>query len=590
MSTVNINKPTIVVQAGSPTGVVVPSNNQPLQLQFGSPGTQTYFTGSQQQLDLTGGTTRVPQTGISLVESTNNLEAQLNTGSSGDASIVNPTQAVDADTGQVIQDAGTATKSEGGESQTGGEPSEGEGPPMKPCPDCGAPQGIPNAGKMSVNKKKKPVNDTNSWFPSQPFAGLNFLQIAALVLESIGSFLGNLVDIFDVKEGKCETCGGKREVEDKSDQKPEIQKTVAAANAQKEKLTELESKASGGTGLGGNDIKLIVGNKFLKVGMAYNDFQSYESVPEGKDVPAGVDMHPQGPTKVSRKIAQVNGLNPLPTIGGNYTMEIGNHFKVRTGAQGIELSTEGPFIVKAGQTQFIGPEVAIGTATGETRISGNHLQLDGESIALTPGRNGRGQVITQGTHTVTGNMVAQGGAHIEGDLSFISATCPFKEDRTKHSSQEAEYCGPARWSAFAAVQGARDFLRTLTIRTLDPSMIILSPRQILNLLMDAKELGEKALPLELLPTGLIFGVMPGPAILPIWNFPHHHTLTDQIHAHNMRVPNINMLEDAEQVRGPAGAKVLRAPVPANKESALLKLFKIISIPYQLIVAAIQRIF
>lgn len=467
--------------------------------------------------------------------------------------------------------------------------ASGGAEPEKPCPDCGKVPGMANSGKQTTNKKKKAVSDTNSLFPNQPFAGLNFLQIAAAVLESVGNFFNNLMDILEIKEGKCRTCGGKRTVKDKSDQKKEINKTVQAANAQKEKLVELESQASGGTGLGGNDIKVVTGNKFLKIGMAYNDSQSYETVKDGKHVPSGVQVDKKGVTKRSRTIAQVNGLNPLPTIGGNYTMEIGNHFKLRAGAQGIELSTEGPFIVKAGQTQFIGPEVVIGSATGETRVAGNHLQLDGDSVAITAGRNGDGQVITQGTHTVTGNMIAQGGAHVEGDLSFISATCPYKEERTKHSSQETEFTGPAKWSAFAAVQGAKDFLRTLTIRTLDPSLIVASPRQILNVVMDSKELAEKALPLELLPTGIVMGVMPGPGILPVWNFPHHHTLTDQIHAHNMRVPNINLLEDDEQVRGAAKPKELRAPVPINKESALLKLFKIITIPYQAAVAVIQRL-
>lgn len=502
-------------------------------------------------------------------------------------------------TDTAIKDAGTATKSGGGSgtgSSSTGSGSEAE----KPCPDCGKVPGMPNSGKQSTNKKKKPVKDTNSWYPNQPFAGLNFLQIGALVLESIGSFFNNLMDIFEIKEGKCRTCEGKRTVKDKSDQTQEIQKTVAAANAQKEKLTELEGKASGGTGLGGNDIAFVVGNKFVKVGAAYNDSQSYESIPDGKFVPSGVQIDKKGVTKRSQKVAQVNGLNPLPTLGGNYTMEVGNHFKLRAGAQGIELSTEGPLIIKAGQTQMVGPEVVIGTATGETRISGSHLQLDGDkSIAITPGRAGDGQVMIQGTCTSTGNFVAAGGAHVDGDLSFVSATCPYKEERTKHSSQEAEYGGPARWSVSAAVQGLKDLIRTVTVRTLDPSAIVLSPRQVLNLFMDSREAIEKSQPLELLPTGVILpgncivvgamGVSVNPGFVPIYNFPHHHTMTDQIHAHNMRVPNINMLEDDEQVRSTAKAKESRAPAPINKESALLKLFKLVQAPYQLIVASIQRL-
>jgi len=477
-------------------------------------------------------------------------------------------------------------------------PVAAEQPLEKPCPDCGVVPGVPGSGKQGTNKKKKSVSDTNSWLPNQPFAGLNFFQIAAKVLESVGNFFNNITDILTIKEGRCRTCQGSRKVEDKSVQTEEINRTVAAANAQKEKLTELESKASGGTGLGGNDVKFVVGNKFLKVGAAYNDSQSYESIPDGKEVPSGCQIDKQGITKKSTKCAQVNGCNPLPTLGGNYTMEVGNHYKLRAGAQGIELSTEGPLVIKAGQTQIIGPELAIGSATGEVNISGKHTQIGGDSIAITPGRNGDGQVIIQGTTYCSGNMVTTGGAHIDGDLSFISATCPYKEERSKHSSQETEFNGPARWSLTAAAQGLKDYLRTSTIRTLDPSLISVSPRQVLNFYMDFIELAEKALPLELLPTGLILpgqcvvvglGVSVNPGPIPVYNFPHHHTLTDMIHAHNMRVPNINLVEDDEQVRNTAKPKELRAPVPINKESALLKLFELIQIPYQFVVSRLQRL-
>lgn len=484
----------------------------------------------------------------------------------------------------------------------GVEPPAGDGEtggtPTKPCPDCGATPGVQNSDKQTVNKKKKPVSDTNSWFPNQPFAGLNFLQIGALVLESIGNFFGNLTDKLEIKEGKCRTCSGSRQVEDKTNQQPEIQRTKAAVEANKERLIELESKASGGTGPGGNRTTLVVGDEYIQVGAAYNDSKSYEVLPETLPAKAGVQIDKKGVTQRSRMTATVNGLNPLPVLGGTYTIQCGNKFMLRAGAQGVEIATEGPVKIGGGQTRVVGPEVTIGTAAGQTIIEGDHLQLNGKSISITPDRAGDGQVSVQGTLTTSGNIIAQGGAHIEGDLSFISASCPFKEERTKHSSQETEYGGPARWSARAAAEGLKDYLRTLTIRTLDPSLIIVSPRQALNLFMDDKELAEKALTLELLPTGVILpgqcivygvGVATNAAPIPIYNFPHHHTLTDMMHAHNMRVPNINLLEDDEQVRGAAKPKELRAPVPINKESALLKLFKLIQAAYQATVATIQRL-
>jgi hypothetical protein len=57
----------------------------------------------------------------------------------------------------------------------------------------------------------------------------------------------------------------------------------------------------------------------------------------------------------------------------------------------------------------------------------------------------------------------------------------------------------------------------------------------------------------------------------------------------MRVPNINLAQNDEEVRSQSTNKGLRAPAPINKESALLKLFRVIQVPYQVLVAAIQRL-
>jgi hypothetical protein len=78
-----------------------------------------------------------------------------------------------------------------------------------------------------------------------------------------------------------------------------------------------------------------------------------------------------------------------------------------------------------------------------------------------------------------------------------------------------------------------------------------------------KNLMKKSLPVEPVPTGFVFNVQPGTGILPIFNFPHHHTLGDMVHAHDTKVPNIKITDGCKVVRASAAGKVSRAPVMAN---------------------------
>ena len=75
---------------------------------------------------------------------------------------------------------------------------------------------------------------------------------------------------------------------------------------------------------------------------------------------------------------------------------------------------------------------------------------------------------------------------------------------------------------------------------------------------------KKSLPVEPTPTGyctVIYGNSSG--VHPIFNFPHHHTLGDMVHAHDTKVPNIKITDGCKVVRASAAGKVSRAPVMAN---------------------------
>jgi hypothetical protein len=183
-------------------------------------------------------------------------------------------------------------------------------------------------------------------------------------------------------------------------------------------------------------------------------------------------------------------------------------------------------------------------------------------------------------------MIAQGGAHFEGDVSCISMTMPGKTERSKHASQDIQTTGAAIWQAEAAQQALQDFVRTRILRAQDPAGLILTPREQQNIAADQKNLLRKALPIEPQPTGfcvVIGGSSSG--IHPIFNYPHHHTLGDMINSHYSTVPNIKLTTGCKSVRATAKQKEAPAPVMANTSDPGSNIF---TQAFQLIQAVVAK--
>jgi hypothetical protein len=177
-----------------------------------------------------------------------------------------------------------------------------------------------------------------------------------------------------------------------------------------------------------------------------------------------------------------------------------------------------------------------------------------------------GQVAIQGTLATSGNIVATGGAHIEGDLSFISATCPKRLERTKMGAAADQVTGPAQWQFQALSTSLQDFIRKYTHQATDVSGVLLTVRGQQNLQADMMSIMKKAIPIELVQTGIVVGVTPGLSIAPVFNYPHHHTMPDGIHTHAIDVPNIKLLDSDSEVRTTSGTSCNTAtPQPANTE-------------------------
>jgi hypothetical protein len=139
---------------------------------------------------------------------------------------------------------------------------------------------------------------------------------------------------------------------------------------------------------------------------------------------------------------------------------------------------------------------------------------------------------------------------------------PGKVNRSQISSQDTQVTGAAVWQNEAASQALKDFLRTQQMRIGDiKSGTGISERNKKNVAADQKELLKKALPIDPQPCGY---AIVGAAPVPVFLYPHHHSLADFMHAHDSIGPNINIAPDSQTMRqSVASSKTLPAPAPAN---------------------------
>jgi hypothetical protein len=110
-----------------------------------------------------------------------------------------------------------------------------------------------------------------------------------------------------------------------------------------------------------------------------------------------------------------------------------------------------------------------------------------------------------------------------------------------------------------------------------------------NLQQEAQGLAKKALPIEMQPTGIILpgqcivvgpmGTSTNPAPIPLYNFPHHHSLADGAHSHDSFVPNIKLMNSSDDVRKNAKQKETIAPAGISEPGGNLfsKLGGIVSV-------------
>jgi hypothetical protein len=430
-----------------------------------------------------------------------------------------------------------------------------------PCPQCKSSTG--GERYMPANKKTNPLTDLSGFFGAT-------MDTIMMPIRVVNEFLrGNQQPYSSVQDKECSLCNGTGEIEDGTDLEEGIKKAEAEIKASQDEIQKLEAELTDGIP-GGNRHTLILGNEMLEVGVGMNDSPSYKTVEDGSAAPSGVEVTKKGVVDKFLKTTAIAGINPIATLGGNYTIKCSNKFTLFTGAQGIELDTYGPVTIGGGITRIIGPEVTVGTSKGATIIEGESLRMAGKTISLEPRGDGDGHVNVRGTLSTTGNINTMGGAHIEGDLSFISATCPQKVENTKMAGNVNLTTGPAQWSMQCTMNGIIDLVRKVTARSGSSTNFLLSPRGMQYINDEMISMMKKTMPIDMVQSGIAIGVMPGPSIAPVYSFPHHHALPDDGHTHSMVVPNINTMKDSDEVRQSSGiACNSRAPQSANTKEGFI---------------------
>ena len=356
----------------------------------------------------------------------------------------------------------------------------------------------------------------------------------------------------------------------------------------------------------GNRYTIIQGCELLEVGLGMNTAPSYR-VDKNKSIrnkglvdPGQINTKTAGPQiPEGGNCNHVQGINTLSSPGGHYMIKCSNKFSVVAGAQGIELTTGGPVTISGGITRITAPELSIGSQTGRLALHGDVVDIGGRSVEVAPTD---GHFFVKGTISNTGNLVVGGHTHSES-ISFVKAECSGRNEVTKPGAGSDLYGGPAFWGG-VGVEGITAALKDLvgftTSKTTNPveAQQILTPRFVENLRDKMLNLSYNIRPWETKPTGYILpgtmititgtcpcnqggiaaGVITGTVIqpIPLNNFPHVHSLPDNVHTHEVRIPDIDCSADsAAEVRGKQAG--VTAPSPLHKSStsglqAMLSMF------------------
>lgn len=207
---------------------------------------------------------------------------------------------------------------------------------------------------------------------------------------------------------------------------------------------------------GGAQIDQVSKDLTQIIGLTFNDFESFRRDPKGKLVPYGVKIDPFGTGLYVqyRESALVEHVHVDKLPGGAHTIIANDSFKLIAGSNGMSLKSTGPAEIFSPILNISSEDISMNSRGGFV-IGGERVDISAEIITLRPKRvqrtiedaagntvnplpaNLRGetepeqQLFIDGNLNVGMNIIAKGGAHIEGEVSLQHVTAPLEYQITE---------------------------------------------------------------------------------------------------------------------------------------------------------------
>jgi hypothetical protein len=112
--------------------------------------------------------------------------------------------------------------------------------------------------------------------------------------------------------------------------------------------------------------------------------------------------------------------------GGDWDITVGNKYNLCVGSKGVRIKTTGPLDMY-GTIMNISAEALNLVGKHEVIIhSDNRLDMRADIINLHPFKAQRCAVLVDGQLGVRNNLKVVGGAHVEGEFSYLHSTTPYE--------------------------------------------------------------------------------------------------------------------------------------------------------------------
>ena len=237
------------------------------------------------------------------------------------------------------------------------------------------------------------------------------------------------------------------------------------------RIIDLELEA--GFKNGGDDISHITGNIVLTVGTVFNDLESYRVDPIGKIRNSEAHVGKAGTYIAMHEVPLVEYVDVDSVPGGDYDITVGNKYRLNVGSKGIHIKTTGPLDIYGTIVNLTGESVNISSDWEVIVDGGKRLELRADVINIKPKKSAREFINLDGNVGVRNNLIVVGGAHIEGELTYLHQTAPKMLYQTEIGfgpvAHTHNFYGPP-WALLDSCEDVRQSAQPVNRQTPTPNM------------------------------------------------------------------------------------------------------------------------